>query len=716
MPGLPMGADAATRASGPETHSLHRLFSPRSIAVIGASDRNSYSHLLNGNLLGIGFTGRIFQVNPGGGEAHGRPSVRSCRDIGEVVDAACIMVPIAALMDAVTDAIAAGIRNLVILTSGFAEVGADGAERQAALAALCAASGVRVIGPNSLGYRNYVDRVALGCIPYVEQYMEPSIAVISASGSVSLHVSEFAAGHGISLTHAIATGNEMSIATADIVDYLVDHPRVKGIALFLETIKDTPSFVAAAEKAKAARKPIVVLKVGAAEATAAVAAAHTGALVGDDRVFDAACERLALVRVSTIEELAMTTALLAEVGPIDPPGVSITSISGGSSEIMSDLGDRHGVSIPQFEAETSRQLREVVSDLGQTYNPIDLTGAAVRDTSLWVNVPRITSSDPQIGLVVINYDIPAAEDPARTETLEKIAEGLKRCSKKTLLVNSLTLPINEYGRAYLARHDIRFAASGIGMTIAALGKAAEWTRRLRLVNPSISARADLVATKPMTERAALDHLAKHGVPVIPAKLATSAAEAVAAARTMTGPVVLKILSEDIDHKSDVGAVKLRLDGDAAVADAYDAIIDAVAKIDPAPRVEGVIVSPMRSEGVELFVGIARDPQWGLVMALGLGGIWVEALDDTALCLLPASREEIVAAFTRLRAAKLLTGFRGMPAVDMTKLADAVIAIGDAALALGPDLAAFEVNPLLAKGDLIEALDALAVWSSGAHVG
>lgn len=693
-------------------HRLEQLLAPRSIAIIGASDRNSYANLAMQAVTRIGYDGRLHLVNRRGVEAFGRPTSTSCVEIGEPVDAAYLCVPAKAVMEAAEDAIAAGIRNLVVVASGFAEIGGEGQEREEALRALCLRSDTRVLGPNCLGYRNVVDRVALGSIPYTPQPGAGSVALVSASGSVAAFVASLGVQQGVGFTHVVATGNEMNVDTADLVDYLVEVPEVRAVALFLESVKDATQFARVAERARELRKPIVVLKVGAAEATAAVAVAHTGAVVGDDRVFDAACDRWGVVRVPSVEALVATAATLAATGPLARPGVAYVSISGGMSEIASDLAEKAGVALPRFSEQTRARLSEVLSDLGGTENPLDLTGAAVRDDSMWRTVPRIVADDPSVGLTLLNWDVPAVPEPTMPNTLQLIGETLSSATAPTLLITNYARPINEQGAAYLDRYGIAFALPGLAEGMAAVGRLAWWSERvLRPAAEPPTTKEHRDAARPGDEQQALAHLERHGVPIIPQTVVHSAAEAALVAASIDGPVVLKVVLPDIAHKSELGGVALGLTDDAQVAGAYNAIMDSVAARAPDARIDGVLVAPMRTGGLELLVGVARDPVWGLVLAVGMGGVWVEALDDTALCLLPTDRDTVLRAWRSLRAARLLDGYRGAPPVDLERLVDTVLAIAEAAGALGPDLAALEVNPLSARGSEIEALDALVVWRS-----
>ena len=694
-----------------QAHRLEGLLAPRSVVLIGASEKNHFANLAMRAITRIGFDGDLHIVNRKGEPAYGRPATTSCAAIGKPIDAAYLCVPAEAILGAAEDAIAAGIRNLVVVASGFAEIGGAGVEMEARLKALCDAHGVRVLGPNCLGFRNNLAKVALGSIPWVDQEIQGSIGLVSVSGSVASMALQYGIQQGAGFSHSIATGNEMNVTMADLVDYLVDVPQVRAIALFIESIREPETFIAAAARAHAAKKPIVALKAGAAEVTAAIAAAHTGSVVGDDRVFNTLCDRMGIVRVPSVETLVNTAALLAATGQMEKPGTALISISGGMCEIASDLAEDVGVSFPQFSAETKAALAGAISGFGQTHNPLDLTGAAVRDEELWRSISAIVSKDAQIGLTLFNWDVPNLAEPSMANTVRIIGETLGGAKSPMMLISNYARPINEHGRAWHALHGVDYTLPGLDHGMYAAGRLAWWSERIRKpLDLPPPAPAAAVGSHPTSEREALAHLASFGVPVIPQHVAHDAREAAAHARAMGGPVVLKILSPDIAHKTEVGGVLLALEGDADVSAGYDRIMASVSAKAPTAQIEGVLVSPMRQGGTELLIGVARDPAWGPVLAVGLGGVWVEVLKDTNLCLLPASPGEIRRAFEGLRAAKLLQGYRGAPPVDLDRLAEVVAGIGHAALALGPQLAAFEVNPLRVNGTEIEALDALAIWS------
>ncbi|HWI11617.1 MAG TPA: acetate--CoA ligase family protein, partial [Burkholderiaceae bacterium] len=449
---------------------------------------------------------------------------------------------------------------------------------------------------------------------------------------------------------------------------------------------------------------------GATELTAQVAAAHTGALVGNDAVFDAACRQLGVLRVHTLEDLVVTAGLLAHTGPLRAPGVGIVSISGGACTLIADRAEAHGVSLPALSPATRAALREAVPGPGEPLNPFDITGLAVRDPALFERVLGALGNDPAIGFVGCVYSMPWNDKWQQVPAIEAIGRALATLGKPSAMLNQTLRPVSQKSRDIMAACGVPAAFGGLEAVVAALGQISRWSAWLEAQATREQPLPVLPATaRPDSERATLDFLARRGVPVIPARLATTRGEAVDFAASLAAPVAMKIASPDIAHKTEVGGVRLDLQGDAAVGAAFDAMLAGVRRVRPDARLDGVLVSPMREGGLEILVGTVRDPQWGLTLAVGLGGIWVEALADTQLRLLPVTPQDARDMLTRLRAAKLLQGFRGSPPVDLDRLARVIAAIGDAALALGDSLAALEVNPLWVRGDAIEALDALAVW-------
>jgi acyl-CoA synthetase (NDP forming) len=689
---------------------LTGMLRPRSIALVGATDRSRWSQNTFDNLVNRKYPGEVYLVSRRGGIVHGRPAATSSAAIGAPVDLALLMVPMQAIDEALADLAAADIHNAVILTSGFAETGHEGADHQARLAVLARQHNVSLLGPNCLGFVNFIDNVPLWTGGFRAPSRPGSIAVVTQSGANGSFISSLAAQHEIGLSHMVSTGNEADLDCADFIGHLVDQPEVRAIVLFAETIRHAPSFVAAARRAVVAAKPIVVLKIGLSEVTARSAQAHTGALVGDDRVFDGVCRQLGLVRVDSIEDLLFTADVITRTGVLRPGGLGVVSISGGACEIAADRSQVLNIAMPELSHGAVAELRAALPSFGTPNNPLDITGGAVLQPDLFEQGLRIMGRQDFSALACL-FDVPVAEEHA-TEfvltALRHIASGLKAADMPALMVSHSVKPVTEVSTRIIDDIGLPYVSAGLHHGLNAIGKAFWWSQQYRrLAGTSASIATVAQATeRPASERATLDYLARCGVPVVPTVLARDADDARSAARAIGGRVVLKIASDDIAHKSDIGGVALNLEGDAAVAQAFTRIMAAAPS---GARVDGVLVAPMRTDGLELFVGCTRDPQWGPVIAVGLGGVWVEVLQDVALRPLPIEGAEVKRMLGELRGARLLDGVRGMPPADLDVLAGVIARIGDAAVALGPNLEALEVNPLWVRGAEVEALDALAVW-------
>jgi acetate---CoA ligase (ADP-forming) len=696
------------------TRDLTGMLRPRSIALVGATDRSRWSQNTFDNLINRKYRGQVHLVSRRGGTVHGRSAATSCVAVGEPIDLALLMVPMQAIDEAMADLAAADVHNAAILTSGFAETGHEGAEHQARLASLARQHRVSLLGPNCLGFVNFIDNVPLWTGGFRAPSKPGPIAVVTQSGANGSFISALAAQHEIGLSHMVSTGNEADLDCAHFIDFLIDQPEVRAIALFAETIRHAPSFAAAARRAIAAAKPIVVLKIGLSEVTARSAQAHTGALVGDDRVFDGVCRQLGIVRVESIEDLLFTADVLRRTGVLEPRGLGVVSVSGGACEIAADRAQVLNVIMPELSTQAVAELRVALPSFGTPNNPLDITGGAVLQPDLFEQGLRIMGRQKEFSALACLFDVPVSQELA-TEfaltALRHIAAGLHAAEMPALMISHSVKPVTEVSTRIIDEVGLPYVSAGLHHGMNALGNAFWWSeqyRRLAGMAASVATIAD-ANERPGSERTTLDYLARCNVPVVPITLARDADQATAAARAIGGRVVLKIASDDITHKSDIGGVVLNLEGDAAVAEAFRRIMKAAPR---GARVDGVLVAPMRSGGLELFVGCTRDAQWGPVIAVGLGGVWVEVLQDVALRPLPIPSAEVKRMLGELRGAKLLHGVRGMAAADLDALAEVIARIGDAAVALGPDLEALEVNPLWVRGGEVEALDALAVWRRG----
>jgi acyl-CoA synthetase (NDP forming) len=697
----------------PEDH-LTSLFRPRSVALVGASDKSAFSVLAYRNLVEFGFGERTYLVTRRGAETHGRPSVTSCTQIGEPVDLAYLMVPQAAMLGALDDAAAAGIRHACVLSAGYGEAGAAGRAAQAELVRHAAGLGMALLGPNHLGFANLTDGVPVCSIPGLPRVPGP-VALLSQSGASSSAMVDFATMANVGLSYLVTLGNEAMITAGHVLDYLVDDPATRAVAVFMEAVRDPETFRRAARRAAEAGKAIVVLKAGSSALSARTAAAHTGALVGDDRVIDAVFADLGVIRVDSIEDMLITAGAAAALGRLERPGIGIVSISGGACDIVADRAEDLGAALPELAPATRAALARIMPAYGTVQNPLDVTGAAVIDPAIFTRAVEAISADPSIGVVgVVNSIgwIDTGRPYMGQMFVDAIGAGMRAASCPTAYINQVMQPVTGYTRASMEHGGVPYLIPGLRQAVVALRNVAWWSEATRIPHP-IPQPQPVPVPPPgrrrgrWSEHATRALLSEAGVPVVPARLAGTAGEAVKSAADLGGPLAVKLVSADVLHKSDIGGVRLDVPPDEdAVRAAYHAVTAAA----PAgARIDGVLISPMRRGGAELLVGVVRDDQWGPVLAVAVGGLFVEVLRDSALAPLPVTPGQAGRLLGRLRGQAVLDGIRGAPPADRGALTAIIARIGDLALALGDDLESLEVNPLLVDGARIEALDAVVTW-------
>ena len=721
------------------------LLNPSSVALIGASDRSRWSSIAFDNLTRGGFRGKIHLVNPRGAMAHGQQAATTCAAIGEPVALGLIMTPTAAVADALAGLAAAGGRAAVILSAGFAETGTAGAAAQEQVRAVAAVHNIRLLGPNCLGFINFVDRAWVWTTPVKAPSKSSGVGIVSQSGATAHFLTTLAHQQDVGVSYAISTGNEVDLDGAAFVDFLIDDASTRAIAVFAETFRSPARFRAAAARALAAAKPLVVLKIGASDITVKSALAHTGSLVGDDKVFDGICAQYGILRVHSMEQLLATADIAGRTGVLRAGGLGVVTNSGGVGEIAADSAHLRGILVPALSEAAQGAMRATIPGSATPHNPIDVTGAVTPQQCEGV-VQVMGAQDDVAALLCPWYPVPTTDDQVSerlTQLHHHLGRGLAAAPVPGFLVSYTNTSVNDMARRTIEAEGLNYLACGLDQALSGLAGAMRWSQRQR--EHAQSVRKPLVGAvvsqfslseptpgsvhtqdgqarlerdrqprserdgRPRSEREALAYLSRHGVPVVPATLAADAAQAVAAARALGGTVVLKIASPGIAHKSDIGGVALNLRGDAAVRDAFAQMIASAGIHCPQAHIEGVIVAPMRARGIELLVGFTRDPQWGPVLAVGLGGLWVEIMQDVALRLLPVDAAEVRRMLSSLRGAKLLQGQRGVPAAGIDGLAAVIARIGDVLLACGDELIEADINPLWVRGDQVEALDALLVW-------
>jgi acyl-CoA synthetase (NDP forming) len=574
-----------------------------------------------------------------------------------------------------------------------------------------------LLGPNHLGFANLTGGVPVCSIPGLPRESGP-VALLSQSGASSSAMTDFATMANVGLSYLVTLGNEAMITAGHVLDYLVDDPGTRAVAVFMETVRDPETFRRAARRAAQAGKAIVVLKAGSSALSARTAAAHTGALVGDDRVIDAVFADLGVIRVDSIEDMLITAGAAAALGRLGRTGIGIVSISGGACDIVADRADDLGAHLPELAPSTQDALAAIMPAYGTVQNPLDVTGAAVIDPTIFTRSIEAMSADPSIGVIgVVNSIgwIDTGRPYLGQMFVDAIGAGMRAASCPTAYINQVMQPVTGYTRASMEQGGVPYVIPGLRQAVVALRNVAWWSEATRTTEAQQPpAPVPVPVPEPgrrrgrWSEQDARALLSEAGIPVVPARLAGSAEAAVKAAADFGGPLSVKIVSPDILHKSDIGGVLLDVPaGEEAVRAAYQAV---TAAAPDGARIDGVLVSPMRRGGTELLVGVVRDPQWGPVLAVAIGGLFVEVLRDSALAPLPVTPGQAGRLLDRLRGRAVLDGVRGAAPADRDALTAVIARIGDLALALGDALESLEVNPLLVDGARVEALDAVLTWT------
>ena len=664
-------------------------------------------------------------VNHRGEPVHGQPTVASLRDIGEPVDLAYVLTGPASLPSIMADAAVAGVRNLVVIAAGFGEMGDEGHERERQLAEQARGYDQLILGPNNLGFINTPD----AAMPWSQAMPWPmqsgGVGIMSQSGALGIFLLNYLQNRDIGISHLVTVGNEAMVTVAEGIDYLVEQEGTRVIALYLESVRHPEVFLAAAERAMKAGKPIVAYKAGRGALGAKVTAAHTGSLAGDDRVFDAVFRQHGIIRVDSIEDLVTTCGLLDAYGELPGTRVAFVTGSGAMCGVIGDTAEANGLELPEFAESTVEELRAVgLPEFATAQNPLDTTGYVVIDTNLLPNSEAVVSRDPNIDMLVVNGSVPATQEAATfmSRYFKRRVELSKVSPVPVISMEFLPNDQTSFSREFRRSEGAPYVVDSLTRGIPALAKAIWWSGLRRSTRESAAADvapaiADVPAARgEWSERQVGELLAANGVPVIPQRLVTTAGQAASAAEQTGFPVVLKVSATGLAHKTDVGGVVLGVGSAESAAQAYERIVTAVSAAAPGTPIEGVLVSPMRGEGVDLLVGIVRDDTWGLTLVVGLGGIWVEVLADSAVRALPVTPGEVRQMLTELKSFPLLTGARGAEPVDLDELSRVIARVGAVAAALGDDVEELEINPLRAAGSRIEVLDALVRWRSGATDG
>ena len=697
---------------------LERLFHPKSIAVIGASQRPGAFGAAVLRNLGQ-YDGRVYPVNARYDEIGGLKCYPDIATVPEKVDCALIATAREQVEPIVKVCAAAGVGGAIVFASGYAEVGLpERIAEQARLARIAQEGGMPLVGPNTVGIVNALCGAAITFMditPVPRPENHRAIGLVSQSGALGMALAQ-AVTRGVRFSHVLTSGNSCDIDMADCVAYLADDPACAVIACVFEGMADPGRLLEAAELAWQADKPLVVYKMATGEDGAAAAMSHTGSLAGSYAAYRAAFRCAGVVLVEDYESLIPTASFFAKAPPPKAPGVAIIVASGGAAIMAADRAGQYGVPLPQPNHELHGLLAARIPEFGAARNPCDVTAQVINDPQSLVECVEAFLRAPEYGALAI----PAVySSEASTRFIPVYDELAGRYGK---IIASAWASEWRDGPGARERETAQkialfpsmascFAALAAANWRAALKTAGreEAPRRAPASAKDEAARAIAAASgRTLSEREAKAALAPYGIPVVAERLAQSRDEAVAAAAAIGYPVVLKAESPDLPHKSEAGVIRLNLRDAAAVAAAYDAILARIAALAPSPRLDGMLVQKMAPPGIEIVVGGRVDAQFGPLVVVGLGGVLVEVLNDTALAPAPVGPRAAEALLRELRAFRLLQGYCRLPAVDLQALADIICRASEFIADQQGLVAELDINPLICAGSDLVAVDALIV--------
>jgi acyl-CoA synthetase (NDP forming) len=696
--------------------SLTALFEPRSIAVVGASSNpTKIGGIPVDYQRRFGFGGALYPVNPKADRIQDLPAWPTLRAVGQPIDLAILAVPSPLVDEVFDDAVAAGVKGVVLFSSGFAEVSDVGAATQARLSEKARSSGVRLIGPNCLGFMNIARHVyaTFSPAPQVRRVAPGRIGLVSQSGAFGAYAYAMARDRGVGLSLWATTGNEADVQFADCLAWLAQDPGTDVIMGYMEGCRDGPRLRAALALAQAAGKPVVMVKVGRTALGAQAAASHTAALAGDDAVYDAIFRRYGVLRAHTMTEFFDLAHSAAVAGRPRDGSVGLFTLSGGVGALMADDATARGLDVQPLSDSAQDRLRVWVP-FAAPRNPVDITGQVTNDMTLIERTARVMLDDRDFASWIGFFAAAGASDTF-WPVLRSLIASLRTAYPDTLLAVSTLLTPARRAELELMRCLVFADPSDAIRTIAALSSLPR--RRSAVAASAVAGHPIAIGPGTLSEPAALSLLANAGVPVVAHCHVHSADAAAAAAQAMGGPVAVKIASAAIAHKSDVGGVALGVEGADQVRAAFECTRERARVARPDAQIDGALVARMVvGDGVECIAGVHRDPVFGPMLMFGLGGIHVETLRDVALRPLPLAPGDAQAMPRELRAFAILDGARGRPRVDLEAIAETLNALAAFAMRAGDSLSSVEINPLIARsradGGCV-AVDALIVGSAAA---
>jgi acetate---CoA ligase (ADP-forming) len=687
--------------------SLTPLLSPRSIAVLGASnDPTRISGRPIAYMMSQGFKGAIYPVNPNRAEVQGLKAYPTVGDLPETPDVAIVAVAAEHAMQGIEDLAKRGVKGALVFTAGFAEMDEAGEQAQNHMVEVARKYGMRILGPNCLGaFDSRTAYYATFSSSFDSGWPVPGrIGIASQSGAYGTHLYTLARNRGIGASLCIMTGNEADVTVGECIGWLAENPEVDVIAAYVEGIREAPGLIAAFETARAAKKPIVLQKVGRSELGSKAAKSHTASIAGDDAVTEAVMNEFGVVRARNSEEmLDIAHTATRRIYPVRNT-LGVMTVSGGAGVLISDTADAVGLPMPEMPEPTQKMLRDLVPFCAPR-NPVDATAQVSNNVALIHTFTEALVKDGGYASILGFFSMTASS--RRWPGIRDQLNAAKAQYPDRLYVLSVIVPPERRAEleddGWVVHEDPTRAVTAI----AAMGRFGESFAAGRGAPPPVVPPVALPATTP-TEAEAKRLLAQAGIASAPEQECADANAAVAAAERFGFPVVMKILSPDILHKSEIGGVLLNVGDAAAVRDGFGVLLDRAKRAAPTARIEGVLVAKQLQGGVECILGIHRDPVFGPIAMFGLGGIFVEVMKDVVFRRCPFGEDVAEQMIRSIKGAPLLLGARGRPRADIKALAQMLARLSAFADAAGPRLVSIDLNPVFAmpEGQGAFAVDAV----------
>ncbi|NOJ50748.1 acetate--CoA ligase family protein [Bradyrhizobium archetypum] len=707
--------------------SIHAMLHPRNIVLVGATDKpGNYAERIWNNLIKYKYEGGLFPVNAKRETIWGVPCYKDFASLPEKPDHVLVLVPARFAVQVIRDAAAAGARSATIVTSGFSELQDEESQRLAVeLKQAVKETGLAVTGPNCLGNLSAGEKLFTNIDDRIVTMEAGPVAIVGQSGAIVMAIRQTLEDRGVGVGYMVTTGNETGLETPDLMTYFAADPSIRVIVVYLEGVRNTKVFREACKAARTAGKPVIALKLGASEGGRAAAMAHTGALAGSIETFDAISTREGVIRVRGLDELIETTECFVHADPPKGNRLAAVSLSGGKRGLLIDAFYSAGLNFAPLSPNATAQLAQMLGPGSIVGNPLDAGFAAVVDPSVYIKSIKIMIDDPDTDIVIIDAELPKAPHEVRERNLRLVNEMAGAANKPVVYISAMSIGFTEFTKALRTSLPNVAVMQGLDRAVGAIKSLIEYAS-LRKEVPDIvssskaSARAMLEKTlKAANGAAALDEVASkkllkaYGIPVSKEEIAQTAAEAVKIAKKIGFPVVAKVVSADILHKSDIGGVVLNLNSAAEVKKAFNDITARVKKIKGKPKLEGILIAQQVKADLELVVGASLDAEMGPVVLFGTGGVDIELMKDVALAGAPLDEAEAKQLIAKTKAGVKMKGYRGKPALHEPSAVKALVGLSNLMADADGRIASIDVNPFLINSKVGVAVDGLIVLNNAA---